>query len=284
MFFDSHTHIQFSAFGEDYKEVIARALASGVGLINVGTQRDTSKRAIEIAHEFENEPVYATVGLHPIHTEKSFHDAQELGIGEKAEEFTSRGETFDPDYYKKLAEDKKVLAIGECGLDYYHLGDETKKKQAEVFIAQIEVAKAVGKPLMVHCRNAFPDLIQLLTTHYQLLTAPHPGIAHFFTGTVDDAKQLLALGFSFSFGGAITFPPRKGKTEGDYDAAIKYIPVDRILSETDAPYVAPALHRGKRNEPAYVIEVVERLAGLKGVQPEEMKAQIRENAKNVFGV
>ena len=284
MFFDSHTHIQFSAFGEDYKEVIARALASGVGLVNVGTQRDTSKRAIEIAHEFENEPVYATVGLHPIHTEKSFHDAQELGIGEKAQEFTSRGEQFDFDYYKKLAEDKKVLAIGECGLDYYHLGDETKKKQAEVFIAQIEVAKAVGKPLMVHCRNAFPDLIQLLTTHYSLLPTPHPGIAHFFTGTVDDAKQLLALGFSFSFGGAITFPPRKGKTEGDYDAAIKYIPVDRILSETDAPYVAPALHRGKRNEPAYVIEVVERLAWLKGVQPEEMKAQIRENAKNVFGV
>ena len=126
--FDAHTHVQFAAFEKDYKEVIQRALESRVGLINVGTQKDTSRRAVELANEYPAE-VYAAVGLHPTHTEQSYHDSKELGGGESAKAFTSRGEEFDYEFYKKLALDKKVVAIGECGLDYFRLSEESKEKQ-----------------------------------------------------------------------------------------------------------------------------------------------------------
>ena len=290
MFFDAHTHVQFAAFENDWKEVIDRALAENTWLINVGTQRDTSRRAMEMAHLFP-EGVYATVGLHPIHTEKSYHDVKELGGdpsthstkaqgGEQGRTtssgFTSKGEEFDYNTYKMLAHDKKVVAIGECGLDYYRLGVETKKKQKAVFLKHIKLALEVKKPLMIHCRQAFDDLIEILNSKYSILNSP-PGVIHFFTGTPDDAGKLLNLGFSFTFGGVITFTR-------DYDEAIKFIPPDRILSETDAPYVAPVPYRGKRNEPAYVIEIVKKLAELKNVSVEEMESHILENAKNVFRI
>ncbi len=270
-FFDAHTHVQFAVFAGDYKEVINRALSQGVGLINIGTQKNTSLRAVQIAEEYKS-GVYAVVGLHPIHTEKSYHDEKELGAGESAREFTSRGEEFDYDFYKKLAENGKVLAIGECGLDYYRLGEETKKRQADTLIKQIELAKEIGKPLMIHCREAFEDLIKILTPNAHGLM---PSVVHFFSGVKEDAKKLLDLGFSFTFGGVITFTR-------DYDEIIKFIPVDRILSETDAPYVTPAPYRGKRNEPVYVIEVVKKLAEIKGVEFEKMRERILENVKRVF--
>jgi len=271
MYFDAHTHAHFAAFENDWKDVIDRALTRNVWLVNVGTQYDTSVRAIEVAHEYK-EGVYATVGLHPIHTEKSHHDANELGSDDKAKEFTSRGEDFDYDAYQKLALDPKVVAIGECGLDYYRLGEETKKKQVETFLGHMELAKEVGKPLMIHCRQAFSDLIDILKPN---TTNLKPSVIHFFTGTPDDAKKLLDLGFSFNFGGVITFTR-------DYDESIKLIPLDRILSETDAPYVTPVPYRGKRNEPMYVVEVVKKLAELKGVSTQAMEDQIFENAKRIF--
>ncbi len=272
-FIDAHTHVQFAAFDKDWKETIERALRQNTWLVNVGTQNDTSRRAVEIAHEYK-EGVYAAVGLHPVHTEKSFHDAKELGADDAAREFTSRGEIFDVQYYRNLARDPKVVAIGECGLDYYRLGDSTKKCQAEAFTAQITLAREVGKPLMIHCRNAFPDLIALLKSE----TLPdHPGIVHFFSGTKADARELLDLGFCFTFGGVITFAR-------DYDEVIEAIPVDRILSETDAPYVTPAPYRGKRNEPAHVVEVVKKLAEIKNIPVEKMSEQIFKNSKSIFGI
>ncbi len=286
MYFDAHTHAHFAAFEKDWKEVIDRALEAGVRLINVGTQKDTSRRAVEVAHEYK-EGVYAAVGLHPIHTEKSFHDSQEFGTFSHSQEcenvgFTSRGEDFDYEYYKKLAEDPKVVAIGECGLDYYRIeqmanSKEQIPKQRKAFEAQIKLAHDVKKPLMIHCRNAFSDLIGTLKAKSSQLKTDSPGVIHFFTGTTEDAKQLLNLGFSFTFGGVITFAR-------DYDEVIKAIPTDRILSETDAPYVAPVPYRGKRNEPAYVVEVVKKLAEIKNVSVEEMKNQIWENARRIFGI
>ncbi len=276
MYFDAHTHVQFAAFEEDRKDVIDRALGNNVWIVNVGTQRDTSKKAVEVANLYK-EGVYAAIGLHPIHTEKSYHDIKELGADDKAKEFTSRGEAFDYDYYKKLAADPKVVAIGECGLDYYRLGEETKKKQAETFIKQIELANEVKKPLMIHCRQAFADLIEILNLKSKILNRPNPGIIHFFSGTKEDAKTLLDMGFLFTFGGVITFAR-------DYDEVIKMLPMNRILSETDAPYVSPAPYRGKRNEPSYVVEVVKKLAELKNVSVEEMKRRIFENAKQIFGL
>ncbi len=294
-FFDVHTHVQFAAFKDDWQEVIKRALGAGVSLINIGTQKDTSARAVEFAKEFPS-GVYATVGLHPIHTEKSYHDPQELGApplstisnsrelennNKKVRGFTSREEEFDYDYYKKLALEPKVVAIGECGLDYYRLGQGANReaqiaKQKTAFLKQIELSLEVEKPLMIHCREAFSDLISMLNDSRQAFS-DLPGVVHFFTGTINDAKKLLDLGFSFTFGGAITFAR-------NYDEIIKLTPLNRILSETDAPYLAPAPHRGQRNEPAYVIEVVKKLAEIKSLSEEKMAEQILENSQRIFGI
>ena len=292
MFFDAHAHAQFAAFDQDRKEVIDRALVRGVSMINVGTQRDTSRRAVEVANRYP-EGIYASVGLHPIHTEKSFHDTVELdtffGSANAEEEgrpvfsaraFTSRGEEFDSSYYRNLANDPKVVAIGECGLDYYRLGSKTKHKQMRAFEQQIQLAKEVNKPLMIHCRSAFSafdDLIQILNHHLNPLRSDSPGVIHLFTGTKENARSLLDLGFSMTFGGVITFLR-------DYDEIIKMIPLDRIMSETDSPYATPAPYRGRRNEPAFIIEVVRKLAEIKRLSVEEMQETVWENARRVFGL
>ncbi len=271
--FDVHTHVQFAVFKDDYGAVIQRALDKNIWLVNVGTQKDTSAKAVEIAKEFP-EGVYAAVGLHPIHTEKSYHDPQELG-GEKG--LVSREEDFDYEYYKKLAKDSKVVAIGECGLDYYRLGEGTKEKQKKALVKQIELAAELGKPLMIHCRSAFKDLLEVLVGNQSLLKISDPGVIHFFSGTLEEARKLLDLDFSFSFGGVITFVH-------DYDEVVKYIPLERIVLETDAPYVTPAPHRGKRNEPAYVEEVARKLAEIKSIGLETIASQTTANAKKVLRI
>jgi TatD DNase family protein len=280
--FDVHTHTQFAAFKDDADLVIERALNAGVWMINVGTQKDTSAKAVEFANKY-SEGVYAAVGLHPIHTERSYHDPQELGLIENlpnhnnaAGGFVSRGEEFDYEYYKKLAQNPRVLAIGECGLDYYRMGEDTKEKQRAAFVQQIELAYELKKPLMIHCRQAFGDLIELLNSKLQILNSL-PGVVHFFSGTKNDAKKLLDLGFYFSFGGVITFTH-------DYDEVVKYIPLERILLETDAPYVTPVPYRGKRNEPAYIIETCLKLAELKGVRPEKVGEVTVSSAKTIFNL
>lgn len=272
---DVHTHTTFAAY-DDTEAVIKRALDNDIWIINVGTQRDTSRGTVEWAEKYK-EGVYAAIGLHPIHTDKSYHDVKELGGNESAKEFTSRGEVFDYDYYKKLGQSKKVVAIGECGLDYYRLGEETKAKQYAAFEAQINLSHELQKPLMIHCRNAFKDLIDLLKVNSQLLNVDAPGVVHFFTGTVDDAKALMELGFSFSFGGVTTFTR-------DYDEVLKYVSLDRIVLETDAPYVTPAPHRGKRNEPSYLPFIAEAIGKVLGVSTDEVASRTTENAKKIFKI
>ena len=278
-YFDAHSHAHFAAFKEDYKEVIQRALDAGVWMMNVGTQKDTSARGIEVAHEYK-EGVYAAVGLHPVHTDRSYHDEKELGGGEAAHAFVSRGEVFDFDYYKKLAEDPKVLAIGECGLDYYRMDEDADKevkikKQKDALVEQIRLAHEVNKPLMIHCRKASFDIVDIFSAHRDLLSSDNPGVIHFYTDDINDAKKLLDLGFSFSLGGVITFAR-------DYDEMVRMLPIDRILTETDAPYVAPAPYRGKRNEPAYVIEAAKKLAEIRGVDARAMAEQIVANTRRVL--
>ncbi len=292
---DAHTHVQFAAFQNDWEEVIQRALEAGVWLVNVGTQKDTSARAVEVANKYA-EGVYATVGLHPIHTHQARIDADELGapqinpstsLGASADQnqealnpqgFMSRAEEFDYEYYKKLAQDSKVVAIGECGLDYYRIKNDElgiRNKQEKAFIQQIELAHEIKKPLMIHCRDAYDDLIFLLTTHYQLLTIP--GIIHFFSGTKNQAQKLLDMGFYFTFGGVITFAK-------EYEELVRYIPLDRILLETDAPYVAPAPYRGKRNEPLYVVEVAKKVGEIKNEDLDKVLTTTTENVRNVLGL
>lgn len=272
---DTHTHVQFAAYQDDYASVIEKSLTSGIWLVNVGTQRDISAKAVEIAEKYK-EGVYATVGLHPIHTEKSYHDAKELGEGIAAKEFTSRGEDFDYEYYKKLGGNSKVVAIGECGLDYYRIEETAKGKQKLVFLQQIKLAKELDKPLMIHCREAFGDLIDILKYNSDMLRDT-AGVMHFFSGSMAETKELLDLNFYFSFGGVITFTR-------DYEEIIKYIPLSRILLETDAPYVAPAPYRGKRNEPVYVIEVAKAMAEIKGKSYDDIAEQTVYNSRVIFNI
>jgi|SRR3989344_5453468 len=267
-YFDAHTHVQFVAFNDDREEVITRAQEAEVGMNIVGTQYDTSAAAVELAEQHDD--VWATIGLHPIHTSKSFHDKNELGEGGK--EFTSRGEHFDISKYEQLAQSPKVIAIGECGLDYYRLDEATKVKQKEIFVQHIELANKIGKPLMLHIRNAYADALEILKVHAKV-----KGDVHFFAGSWDEAKQFLNLGFTLSFTGVITFTH-------DYDEVIKNTPLDMLLTETDAPYVTPAPHRGKRNEPMYIPEIVKKIAEIKGVPEEEARSQILLNSQRIFGL
>ncbi len=279
-YIDIHAHVNFKAFDEDRDEVMKRAEDAETIVINVGTQIDTSRYAVEVAHKYEH--VYAIIGLHPIHTGASYHDEKELGEGGK--EFTSRGENFDKDAYRELLKDpkanKKIVAIGECGLDYYHMETESIERQKKAFIAQIELANEFNKPLMLHIRNnkekpklsAYMDALDILKEHAKV-----KGDVHFFAGSLADAQAYVDFGFTLSFTGVITFTK-------DYDEIIKNTLLEMIMSETDAPYVSPVPYRGKRNEPAYVREIVKRIAEIKNLPEDEVARAIMANAKRVFGI
>ena len=267
-YFDAHTHVNFAAYDADREETIQRAKEAGVAMNVVGTQLDTSASAVALADKYEH--VYATIGLHPIHTSKSYHDEKELGEGGK--EFTSRGEVFDMAAYEELGKSPRVIAVGECGLDYYRCDESTKALQSKVFIEQIELANTLGKPLMLHIRNAYDDALEILKTHAKV-----KGDTHFFAGDWATAKKYLDFGFTLSFTGVVTFTH-------DYDEVVKNAPLDMLLSETDAPYVTPAPHRGKRNEPAYVELVVRQIAAIRGEDFEKVAAQLLSNAQRVFEI
>lgn len=283
-YIDIHSHVNFTIFDADRDEVIRRALDADTWVINVGTQTDTSRKAVELAHKYLK-GVYAVIGLHPIHTGRSYHDKQELG--DEGQEFTSRGEIFDKNIYRELLKDPKVVALGECGLDYYHMDEESITKQKEALIAQIELANEIGKPLMIHVRNnyedesknAYVDILKILKQHSKT-----SGVIHFFEGSLENSKDFIALGFMVSFTGAITYPPKKNKRNCNYEEIIKNIPLNMILTDTDSPYVAPVPYRGKRNEPVYVREIVKKIAEIKNLPEAEVAEAIVANAKRIFGI
>jgi len=278
-FFDAHGHLNFVAYKDDRDETILRSLDAGVWMNVVGTQKDTSRSAVGIAERYK-EGVYATIGLHPIHTGKSYHDKEELG--EEGKEFTSRGEDFDFDYYRTLAQSSKVVAIGECGLDYYRVAnDESHTRQEEAFRKQIELAVDVKKPLMLHIRNgvgrsAYSDAYKILADYDTQLTTKKGNI-HFFAGSWEEAESFVERGYYFSFGGVLTITH-------DYDSVVRKLPIERILSETDCPYVTPAPYRGKRNEPIYVIEIVKKIAEIRGEDFEFTQNQLAKNTISFFNL
>lgn len=294
-YIDIHCHTNFVAYDLDRDAVIRRALENDTWLINIGTQYDTSKKAVEMVNEYEN-GVYATVGLHPIHTTISYHDDAELGkspqVGpvDEGPAFVSRGEVFDKEKYRELAKNNKVVGIGECGLDYYHLDKDSIEKQKEAFIAQIELASELHLPLMLHIRNgadksrnAYFDVYELIKKYSNFKEVGLPkivGVAHFFAGSVEDMKRFVEMGVCISFAGPITYKPNKAIC--DYEAVIKETPLDMILTDTDSPYVAPVPHRGERNEPVYVEEIVKKIAEIKGIDEDEMAKIIFNNARRLF--
>jgi len=273
-YFDAHTHVQFAAYDADRAEAIVRTQKAGVGMNVVGTQIDTSRAAVAVAQQYDG--VWATIGLHPVHTSKSYHDTKELGEG--GQEFTSRGEVFDFAAYESLGQDPKVIAIGECGLDYYRVDESTKAIQVDTFVQQIELANSLDKPLMLHIRNgageanAYLDAIELIKSHAKV-----QGDVHFFAGDWDIARRFLDLGFTLSFTGVLTFTH-------DYDEVVRNTPLDTILSETDAPYITPVPFRGKRNESANIPYIVEQIAKIRGEDLEAVREQLLKNARRVFNM
>jgi len=246
---DIHAHLYFKDYDADRAEVIKRTREAECGVINVGVDLETSKVVIKLAEE--NDLMWATVGAHP-------QDAGELSEADWQE-------------LAKLVAHDKVVAIGECGLDYFKRGGQIteaeKESQKKMFEKQIELAVQLDKPLMLHVRDAYDDVLEILRCY-----SAARGNAHFFAGNWEQAKQFLGLGFTLSFTGVITFAR-------NYDEVIKNMPLDKIMAETDSPFVAPIPHRGQRNEPLYVSEVVKKIAEIKNLSPEIVLGQLLKNAR-----
>lgn len=278
-YIDIHAHLNFAAYDDDRDDIIKKLKEHHITVINVGTQESTSTKAVAIAHSYDH--AYAIVGLHPIHTDASYHDTDEIGA--EGEGFTSRGEVCDYDFYKKLAQHPRVVGIGETGLDYYRTSADSLEKQITAFHTQIQLAIDLDLPLMLHVRpsagsyDAYEDVLEILRPYHQKHGKRLRGDVHFFAGTIEIAQEFIDLGFYISFTGVITFA-------SGFKELVRAIPLDRIMSETDCPYVTPEPHRGKRNEPTYVTEVVKRIAHWKGLSEEEVAERIMQNAQELFGI
>ncbi|MGC2112682.1 MAG: TatD family hydrolase [Candidatus Korobacteraceae bacterium] len=263
MFTDSHCHLENKRFDTDRADVFSRAKDAGVTTLLAigngdGPGTGTLDCAIKLAHQYDH--VYATVGIHP----------HEAALAKQA----------DFDELEQLARDPNVIAWGEIGLDYFY-DHSPRDIQQSVFVRQIEMARAAKLPIVIHCRpsdnseNAWDDLLWLIREHWH--SSGLGGVLHCFTGTVEHARAALDLGFTLSFAGNITYP----KAQNIRDAA-SMAPLDRIFIETDSPYLAPVPHRGKRNEPAFVIEAARKIGELRGLAMEDVGRQTTQNFYRFF--
>ncbi|MBI4127646.1 MAG: TatD family hydrolase [Parcubacteria group bacterium] len=264
MLIDTHCHLNLKAFTDSYRDAIARAKENGVGtIVNSGTQAPTSKRAVEFAREFPRY-CYATVAIHPHHA-----------IAATAADFEK---------IESLSQAPEVIAIGETGLDYYREEDlsreEVKRRhdvQQELFLRHLTLAHERRLPVSIHSRNAYRELAELMTAHKSLLAADPPGVMHCFTGTVEEVKPFLDLGFFISFSGIVTFDDAE-----ELKQVAKYVPLDQMVVETDAPFLAPEPMRGKKNEPAFVRYTAEHIAELRILSFQEFAEATTKNAYRLF--
>jgi TatD DNase family protein len=279
---DTHTHVNFDAYKKDRKEVISRSLDNDIWLVNVGSEYGSSAEAVDIADAYD-EGVYAVIGLHPVHVSGLEHQDEEEAEHRVGETF------FSYDSYRELAKNPKVVGIGECGLEYYRLPPdneaEIKVRQKEAFGLQIDLAVETKKALIVHSRDAYDDLYDILKSRIDGIRAV---IIHSFIGSPEIAKKFVNLGCFISLNGIITYKPRKEKLPGGSDPglleAVEYIPLESILLETDAPYLSPEPLRGKRNEPVNVDRIAKKLSEIKNCSLERIASQTTENARIVFGI
>lgn len=263
MFVDSHAHLEGERYGADRDQVLNRARESGIETIlaiGIGNGPGSLDCAIQLAAEHDF--IYATVGIHP-HEAKLANDAAFAEL-------------------EQLAKRPKVIAWGEIGLDYYY-DHSPREIQQQVFIRQLESARAAKLPVIIHCRpsegsdNAWQDCLSLLHNHWS--SSGLAGILHCFTGTFENARRALDMGFLISFAGNITFP----KAHQIRDAA-RDVPLNRILIETDSPFLAPIPHRGKRNEPAFVTQVAKQLGEIRNLSTEEIGMQTTKNFNKFFSL
>ena len=272
MIIDTHSHLNFKAFEKDLDEVVKRSFSEEVWMINVGSKYETSKKAIKIAEQYPK-GVYAAVGLHPIHVAGKI-----AGFKTDEEEggFNVKGEVFDKERYRKLALSEKVVAIGEAGLDYYYAPKNKeqmpllKKEQEEALSEQLDLAEELDLPVIFHCRKAHNDLIELLKKRSLR------GVIHCFTGKWSQAKEYLEMGFYLGFNGIIY--------KLNLEKTIEKTPLEKILIETDCPYLTPSQAKVSRNEPMFVKYVAEKIAEIKGVDYEEAARIATENARSLFKI
>ncbi|MFW6283417.1 MAG: TatD family hydrolase [Minisyncoccales bacterium] len=247
MIFDTHAHINFKAFNKDREKIIKKTLEKGVGMINVGSNLKTSKKAIEIANKFDN--VYATVGIHPIHIK----DDTVLKENE----------------IRELAEEKQVVAMGEIGLDYYKIPTEKiKEKQKNFLKKQIKIAEKTDLPVVLHCRQAHSEMIDLLSN------INIKGVIHCFSGDWSTAQKYLEFGFYLGFNGII-YKNQYSKE------VIKKIPLSKMLVETDCPFLLPPEEEG-RNEPLNVKYIIKTIAKIKDIKKKEVEKETTKNAQKLF--
>ncbi len=280
MMVDTHAHCHFNAYKDDMDEVIKRSLDKGVIMNLVGTQSDTSKKGVEVAEKYEG--AYASIGLHPEHLFSKFVDEAESS-------FRSREEDFDYAYYRKLAESPKVIGVGECGLDLYRIpegmtAEQVLPKQTEVFKQHIKLALECDLPLVVHCREAHQYLTTILSDVRSNVGDKVRGTIHCYTSNWQYAQEYLRMGFYIGFTGVITFPPQKKNPQAQEDLleVVKKMPLDRILLETDCPYLSPIPYRGKRGEPWMVEATAVKIAELRGTTLDEVLKATTENARRLF--
>ncbi|WP_066301989.1 TatD family hydrolase [Bacillus sp. FJAT-29937] len=254
MFFDTHAHLNAEQYNDDLREVIDRALEEGVfRMVVVGFDRPTIEKAMELTEQYEF--IYASIGWHPV-------DAIDM---------TDE----DLQWIEELSSHPKVVALGEMGLDY-HWDKSPKEIQKEVFRKQIQLAKKVKLPIVIHNRDATADIVAILKEEG---ASEVGGIMHCFSGSPETAKECVEMNFYISLGGPVTFKNAKKPKE-----VAEVIPMDKLLIETDCPYLAPHPYRGKRNEPSYVKLVAEQIAEIKKIPVEEVARITTENAKRIFGI
>lgn len=259
-YFDAHCHIQFDPYDPDRDAVIARMHEQEVGGLVVGVDLDSSVKALALTEKLPN--FYAAAGLHPNYV---------------------LDERFDEGSFRALLRHPKMVAVGECGLDNYRPEDVdvAKGEQRRVFEGHIGLAVEADKPMMIHARpskgtqDAYRDMIDILRSYKQEHGEKLRGDIHFFVGGVEEARDFIDLGFTLSFTAVLTFAR-------DYDEVVRFAPLSSLITETDAPYIAPARIRGKRNEPTSAIDVVEAIAGIRNEDPESVREAVLQNARTLF--
>lgn len=271
---DVHCHLNFHKFEDDFDVVIKSALEKDVTrIINTGTKLDSSQAAIDLAKKYDE--LYAIVGVHP-------HHADKIELKQDAEKTAHMDDWVKA--LEKMTKNPKVVGIGECGLDYYSYqsnGIVEPKLQKEIFETQIELAHRAGLPLQIHNRQAGEDVIEILKYHKNLLQSV-PGMFHCFAGSEEVLREALDLGFYIGFDGNLTYDGiAKGETTDLKDIA-RLTPIERIVVETDSPYLTPVPYRGQRNEPQYVIIVAQFIAQLKDISYHELVEQTDKNVYTVF--
>ena len=253
MIIDTHCHLDFKEFNEDFNDVLLNAKTNNIsGMQTICTKIDEFPKILDIAKKHSN--IWCSVGTHPHNAESEKHISQ--------------------DNIKNLCDNDKVIGIGETGLDYYY-ENSNKEDQINSFLKHIEVAKITGMPLIIHARDADDDMIEILTKEYN--KRPFTGVIHCFTSSYKLAEAALSIGFYISFSGIITF-----KNADEIRNSCKKIPIERILVETDAPFLAPVPYRGKRNEPSYITETIKKVAEIKELTVEEVTNITTNNFFDLF--